>query len=350
MIEDKGIQGFKKSEFASPDRVFNSADVRTEDLPDGVRLYLREKAIDLGAKKVLVNVYRLLDDGGLKQKKIWCGRMKMNRKPEDEEIAEQFGGGRYIWILKWTAPDGGESGIISEPIDIDEESGRAAHEAWKRRQAPADSTPAIAPAAVPAPAPAGGGMNLGIVDVLKLMEASEERALARFERIGAIFSGQRVETPAEILKSAYQGASDMISKAVETNLQMANTVRKAQQAQITRGPEPEGDPEGEDGEGDGDVDGPAMPAWLRPFWPHIAGGLERLIGGGPMGAAVKTLILSSDEWKEIFNDKDKWGQAVAAMEQNFGSERTRRALDILLNRREEKAAKPAAKEAKKGRK
>jgi hypothetical protein len=335
MNEEKGIQGFKKSEFATatPERVFGSADVRIEDLPQGVRLYLREKSVDLGSKKVLVNVYRLLDDGGLKNKRIWVGRMKANRKPEDEEIAEQFGGGSYIWILKWTAPDGQECGIVSETIEIDEEFGRAAHEGWKRRQVGADSTPVGLPAAVPAAPPAVAG-GLDMVGMLKLLEAAEEKSLARFERMAAIFQGGRSDTPAEVLQSAYKGASEMMQKAVETNLSMAKAVNRQNQLALTSG-----DPEPAEPAGGAEPAGPQMPAWLEPFMPHIEKGIGKLLEGGPMGNAVKTLILSSEEWQEIFQDKDKFGQAVAAMESNFGSDRTRRALDILLNRRDTKKGK-----------
>jgi hypothetical protein len=76
-----------------------------------------------------------------------------------------------------------------------------------------------------------------------------------------------------------------------------------------------------------------MPAWLKPFLPQIETWLGTLLGGGPMGAAVKTLIISSDQWKEIFEDQEKFGTAVAAMEQKFGSERTEKAMNILLNRK-----------------
>lgn len=329
---DKGIQGFKRSEFAAatPEKVFGTNEVSMEDLPGGVRLYLREKAVDLGTKKVLVNVYRLVDDGGTKIKRVWVGRMKANRKPEDEEIAEQFGGGSYVWILKWNAPDGQECGIISEPIEIDMETGRAAHEAYRRRQG-AESAPAAMPAAAPAPAAQASGFSGDAAALLKIMDAAEERTLARMERIAAMFQGRQGDTPAEILKSAYQGASDMMQAAVKTNLDMAKSVSKARElipAPAAPAPEPEPEPEG-----------PSLPAWLEPFMPQIEKGLEKLLGGGPAASAVKTLILSSDEWREMFNDPEKWGQFVSAAEMNFGSDRTRRALDILLNRRDGKQGK-----------
>lgn len=335
MIDDKPVQGFKKSEFtnATPDRVFGTADISMDDLPDGVRLYLREKSVDLGNKKVTVNVYRLVDEGGIKQKRVWCGRMKSGRKPEDDEIAEQFGGGKYIWILKWADAAGKEAGIISEPIDIDDESGRAMHEAWKQRQAPAVSTPA---ALVAAPAAPAGGIDIkGILDI---MAATEEKTIASMERMAAIFQGQKQEGPAEILKSAYAGASEMMAKAVENTMAMTRTVHKANAAQLARELEPQ-EPDDDDDPEAGGV--PGVPAWLAPFWPHIENGLGSLLKGGPVGSAVKTLILSSDEWKEIFKDKERWGMAVAAMEQNFGTERTKRALDILLNRRDDVAGKKA---------
>ncbi len=333
MNDDKGIAGFKKSEFANatPDKVFSGADVRAEDLPEGVRLYMREKAIDLGNKKVSVNVYRLVDDGSLKNKRTWVGKMKMNRKPEDEEIAEQFGGGSFLWILKWVGPDGVECGIISETIEIDEQLGRAANEAWRRKQmAVLEPAPAATVPAVPAPAAAFGSDAMAL---LKVMELAEEKTLLRFERMAAIFQGQRNETPADVLQSAYKGASEMMQRAVETNLSMAKAVNKANEKSLVA------KPEDVDEDGPVESDGPKMPAWLDAFMPHIEAGIGKLLNGGPVASAVKTLILSSDEWNEIFRDKEKWGEAVSAMEKHFGSERTGAALDILLNRRKAEAKK-----------
>lgn len=334
MSNEKGVQGFTQKDFAAgtPESVFGTSDVRTEDLPQGVRLYLREKAIDLGTKRVLVNVYRLEDDGGMKEKRIWCGRMKHGRKPEDDEIAEQFGPGAYLWILKWNSPaNGQECGIVSEKIIVDEEHGRIVHEEWKRRQAMAAPAAPAAPAAAPALPAAVPGVGLDALTLLKFMEAAEDKALARVERIAAIIGG-RNDTPADVLRGAYEGASAMMQAAVKTNLDMARSVGK----QLNR-PEPE--PEPEAGEGDGEPAGPQLPPWIQAFMPQIEKGLEKLLGGGPLGGAVKTLVLSSEEWAEIFADKDKFGQAVAAMEQRFGSDKTKRALDILLNRREPKDAK-----------
>ena len=323
-MSEKGIQGIKASEFANatPERVFG-ADVHLEELPDGVRLYLKEKAIDLTNKKVLVNVYKLVDDGGLKNKRVWVGKFS-NRKPDEDEIAAQFGGGSFIWIMKWVSALGQESGIVSEPVEIDEDMGRAAHEAWKRRQPSAE--PAALPAlAAPAAAPFDAAM------LFKVVEATEEKSLARFERMAAIFRGERTETPAEVLKDAYKGASEMMRQAVETNMAMAKSVNKKNLQSLSEPePEPAGDPE----DAGGDV--PGLPAWLAPFMPHLEKHLGSLLGGGPVGSAVKTLILSSDEWAEIFADKDKFGQAVAAMERHFGSEKTTKAIDILLNRRDAK--------------
>lgn len=328
MNDEKGITGFKKSEFANatPERVFGSSDVRVEELPEGIRLYLREKRVDLGNKQLLINVYRLVDTGGFKFKKKWCAKF-VNHKPEDSDIAEQCGPGSFVWVGKWLNELNEEVGIISETIEIDEESGRAAHEAWLRKQSGgAASTPAPAVGPAPAATSTFGGDALAL---LKIMEAAEEKTLSRIERIAQIFQGQKSETPAEVLQSAYKGASEMMLRAVETNHAMAKSVNRANQlalnAPATPAAEEMEDPEPE---------GPKMPSWLEPFMPHIEKGIGKLLEGGPLGSAVKTLILSSDEWQEIFNDKEKWGQAVSAMEQHFGSEQTRKALDILLNRRE----------------
>ena len=334
MNDEKAIAGFKRSEFANatPEKVFGP-DVRIEELPEGVRLYLREKAIDLNTKKCVVNVYRVVDDGGMKNKRVWVGKIN-NRKPDEDEIAERFGGGDFVWILKWLSADGQERGILSEVITIDEDFGRAAHEAWRRKQS-ADIPPAAAtvPAAT---APAAGGFGNDAAALMRLMDAAEERTLSRIERIAHIFKGSQSDTPAEVLKTAYQGASDMMRSAVETNLNMAKAVNKANQNTIAK-------PAAEEKEEPAVETGREMPEWLSAFMPHIEKGLSKLLGGGPIASAVKTLVISSEEWQDIFNDPEKWGQAVAAMEQRYGSEKTRAALDILLNRRQDKNTKKGGK-------
>lgn len=336
--EDKGITGFKQSEFAAatPDRVFGADDVRTEELPDGVRLYLKEKAIDLGTKKVVSNVYRIIDDGGSKNKRVWVGKIP-NRKPEEDEMADMFGGGQYIWIMKWVGKDMQERGIVSDIITIDSEFGDAAHAAWKRKQsAPAVAAPSLSVAA-PAPAPAFGG---DAAVLLQIMEAAEERTFARIERIAGLFSGNRSETPADVLKSAYQGASDMMRQAVETNYTMAKSVNRANQLAVQKA---------EEGDTSALQPGADMPGWLQAFMPHIEKGLGKLLDAGPvMQGAMKTLIISSDEWAQIMSDPEKQGQAIAAIERTFGSEKTRRALNILFDRKAEDEVAPTGK-PKKGR-
>jgi len=324
--DEKGIAGFKKADFATPERVFGG-DVRLEMIPEGVRLYLKEQSIDIRTKKVLVNVYRLEDDGGLKNKKIWVGRI-LNHKPEADEIADRFGGGQFIWILKWEDFDGSEKGIISEPIEIDLESGRAAHEAWKKSQRGAESIPA-SPIAPPAPS---GGLSTDAVMLLKMMEAGEEKELARMERYAKIFGNSKAEGPAEVLQGAYKGASEMMMQAVQMTMGMHKATGKKMIKEMTAPPVQDE----EQNEPGADLEGPQFPAWIQAFMPHIEKGIGKLLEGGPVGAAVKTLVLTSDEWQEIFSDKEKWATAVAAMEQRFGTENTTKALDILLNRKKGK--------------
>jgi hypothetical protein len=332
MISDKGIQGFKQSEFnnGTPEKVFGS-DFRIEELPEGIRLYLKEKAIDVPIKKLVINIYRLVDDGSLKNKKVWVGKI-VNKKPEEEEIAERYGGGSYIWVGRWLAADGAERGVISEPIEIDEDMGKKMNEAWLRKQAAVEASAQPAqPAVVQSVAPSSFGSDAATM--LKIMDAAEEKTLSRIERIASIFQGRQNDTPGDVLNKAYQGASEMMQRAVQTNLDMAKAVNKANQLAL-QPPDAKGDEEDEEV-----MSGPKMPSWLSPFMPHLEKGIGKLLEGGPMGNAVKTLILSSDEWSEIFNDKEKWGQAVSAMEQHFGSEQTRQALDILLSRNKKKGRK-----------
>lgn len=341
MSDEKGIQGFKKAEFVNPERVFGEG-FQADDLPDGVRAYMREKALNLGGRRAIVNAYRVVDTGGLKLRRKWAARMDDNRVPEDYEIAERCGPGQFIWIMKFEGVDGKDQGIMSDTIDIDEDSGRAMHEAWKRRQASTDSTP-VAPAAVPA-ASVSNPMGFGMESILKIMAATEEKTLATMERMMAMANSNKSETPADVLKGVYEGANAMMQKAVETNLQMVNQVRKSQSEVLAREAEaiaPKADPEDEDGAEGGD--GPQVPEFIKPFMPMLEKGLAKLLGGGPQGALTKALILSDDEFQSIFSNPDKWGQLVAYLERTHGSEKTKAAMDILLNRRDVAAGKSAKK-------
>lgn len=327
---EKGVQGFKRGDFTDDkEKVFGEG-IRPE-LPEGVRLYLREKSIDLSTKTISVNVYRLVDDGGIKNRRLWVGKWG-NRLPEDGEIAQRFGGGSFIWIAKWKNPDGAEAGLMSEQIDIDPELGERARLEAEGKGKAAASGPATAapPHSVPE--------QLTVAGVLQLMAAAEEKSLTMFERIARVMSGQRQETPAEVLNGAYRGASEMMQKAFETNLRMVDDHRKVAGKMLTMDP-PKIDPEPEELD-----DQDPTPAWLRPFIDAAAPYLEKLLAGGPLGAAVKTLILSDQQWNEIISDPERWAEAVGALERNFGSEKTRKAIEIL---RPSRSSKP---QAKKGRK
>lgn len=340
------IQGFKKSEFDVDPAAVLGSEVRIEDLPDGIRLYLREKSVDLATKTLICRVYRLKYDQGVKARRVYMGKF-INHVPQDEDIAEQFGPGadgtdaEYIWIAKWTNAMGQETGIVTEPIIIGAES-RHVHEAWLKKQAGkvADSTPAASPAAS-APQterPAPSGMEQ-MEMMLRIQAQAEEKTMNTFERIALIMRGQAQESPASILKDAYQGASEMIQSAVKMNLDMAKSAsNKAKDDMEREGLEDDDEDEGEQQVPQGSD---PIPAWLKPHIGTIGNYLENLFKGGPVGSAVKTLILSSDEWKEIFADKEKFAQSVAGMEMAFGAEKTKKALDILLNRREKPEPKTA---------
>lgn len=331
MNMDKGVQGFKKADFKEADEVLG-ADVRIEELPDGIRFFLKGQAVDLKTKRVSCNLYELKDDGDLKFKRVHLEKFN-NRIPEEEEIALKYGPGSYIWIAKWLDVTGEQKGIMSEPIEISEK--------WRARYVEHNTQKAARgeaglPPAAPAPAalPASASLSDPLI-MLKLIQEGEDRALRNMKLMADILKGGQADNPASILKEAYQGAADMMQQAVKTNLDMAKSVREAAQSSIID--DGKGDDQVDDETGEQGADAmPPIPAWLAPFLPQLKAGLDKLLGGGPAASAVKTLILSSDEWKTIFGDKEKFGQAIAAMEANFGGERTQKALDILLNRRKKK--------------
>lgn len=328
---DRPIQGFKNKEFATdrPEEVFESSEIRVEDLPEGVRLFLRGKAVDLATKKLTVRIYRLKNEGGVKDLRESVGIL-INRFPEEEDVGEMYGPGRYIAIGKWKSATGVERGIITEPMLIGEDW-RPAHEAWKRAQsgAPAAGLPAV-PAAAPAASPLGN-----VEGILRIMAAAEEKSLATFERIAAIMGGSRQESPVEVLKTAYQGANQMIMDSVKQVQDMAKSVKDKAKADLRDDQGGDDDDDQEEGAAAGSD---PMPDWVNAFMPQIKQWLGTLLGGGPMGNAVKTIVLGSEQWQEIFRDKDKWGVAVAAMEAEFGTEQTAAALKVLLNKREPKGA------------
>lgn len=345
MNDDKGIQGIKRSDYISMDDVLKESEGAAKELPEDLKFFMRRSAVDLNGKRYILNLYRLLDHGGTKLNKEFCEKY-INRIPEEDEIGEHFGPGKYVWIGKWSDAQG-EKGMLSEQINISEDW-RLRHEKWKAKEAGTLSSSAASSA--PAAAAAAASPLGSLEGILKIMELSEEKALARVERIAAILGGNKQESPTEVLAAAYKGAQEVMMSSLKGSLEIAKRANENIQDSLL----PQGDGQEGDDQGGGQAAGflSSTPAWLAPFLPQLQEGLTKLLAGGPVAGAYKTLILNSAEWKEIFNDTDKWGQAVAAMEQNFGSERTSKALDILLNRRSKGIqAKKETKEVKgKGRK
>lgn len=327
--EEKGIKGFKASEFVAPEKVFGE-EIDRKELPEGARYYMRRAAFDPAKHKAIVNLYELRDvPGELKVDKVHLE--KLNFIPDEDYIALNFGPSKdgYIWIGKLKAIDGGQVDMLSETIFISEKWRRRYEE--HQRKLDGQVTGAGAGQVVSAAAPAPS--SFGPLDVLKVLQEGEDRAFRNMERMANIFKGTKSETPAEVLLTLHKGMNDMMLESVKTTLNMTKTVSRVAQESITTAQEAAAGEGEEAGAADGDGTGYQMPGWLKPLMPHLEAGIERLLGGGPTGAAVKALILSSAEWKEIFTDQDKWGQAVAAMEAHFGSERTEKALAMLLNKR-----------------
>lgn len=325
---EKGIKGFTSKEWVEPEKVL--PDVPRSELPEGVRFYLKGESFDLSKKKMVVNLYELRDQpGDLKVDKVHIE--KLNFIPDEEYIGLNYGPNKdgYIWIGKWK-DEGGEKGMVSETIVLSEKWRRRYEEHQRKLGDVSGGAGAGEVATVGAPASEAGIA----MQMLKMLQAGEDRAFLQMERMAKIFQGSKTETPAEVLLAMHKGMNDMMLESVKTSLNITKTVGKAAQESITVAAE--ASQGGDDQVEPGPELGYKMPPWLEPFMPHLERGLEKLLGGGPAGAAVKTLILTSDEWGQIFNDPDKWGQAVAAMETKFGSVPTQKALDILLNKRKPK--------------
>jgi len=345
MSAPDSMQGFAKKDFVSPETVLGS-DIRIEELPDGIRFYLKGQAVNLAEKRIVVRVYEKFQvEGGIKVRMDPLDTC-VNRIPEDDEIALKFGPNDkaagsegYCWIAKWRDV-AGEKGIISHTIWISEKW-RARFEAAQRKAAGLpDSLPGPSSAA---PVPVAPAAAFGPMDMLRILQEGEDRAFRNMERMAGIFKGANGQAPESVMVKAYEAAGSIMERAMESNLTMGRKVAKVVERRMEDDEVP---PAGEDGEDGGQGADPmaGVPAFIRPFLPQLETWLGTLIGGGPMAAAAKTLIVNSAQWKEIFSDPEKWGQAVAAMENHFGSERTEKAVDVLLNRRPPKGpAKGAVK-------
>lgn len=326
-----GIEGIKGSEYKDLSEVLPD-NVRADTLPEGVRAYIKERGLVIPGAQLTVSIYRLLD-GGTKGRRSWVGNYEGgDRLPEPLNVCQVAGAGDFFWMAKWDGPQGKENGLVSDVIRIeDTAANRAIHDAYQAKLA-AKSAPAGLPVAA-APAPASG-MGIGVEGILAIIAAAEEKSLKTFERIMAL--AKPAEQPMDILKGTYKASMDMMKEASDMTVNAYRSVTSKAKAEMNKEPADEGDGEAAP-ESFGDV--------IKTFIPEIKLYLDKLIGGGPVGHAVKTLVLGSDEWKEIFQDKEKMGIAIAAMEQEFGSEKTEKAMQILLNKREDKAAAKKGKRA-----
>lgn len=338
-----GIMGFTEKDFVSPEKMFG-ADVRLEELPEGIRFFIKGQTLATGKKEIIVNLYELTrESDGLKFRRMHLERF-INRIPEEEEIALKYGPNAdgYLWIAKWKKDDTGEdTGVASDTIRISSKW-QARHEAYTRMQA-TKAEAAAAPAASVSPVVSAAPSAWGPLEIMELINKGEDRAFRNMERMAAVLKGSQSDVPANVMEKAYESAGAIMQKAMESNLEMGRKVGKVIQREMDPPKEQDDDDDG-GGEGMPGTGDPLahLPAWLQPFIPKIETWLGTLLGGGPMGAAVKTLIISSEQWKEIFSDKDKFGQAVEAMRSHFGDEQTEKAMGILLNTR---PAKPGKKKA-----
>jgi hypothetical protein len=335
-LEEKGINGIKRSEYVPPESVLGG-EVRFEELPEGIRFYIKDQKVDLSTKRVEINLWQLVDEGGKKLNKEHCERF-YNAPPDETYIALNYGPGDYVWIAKWVTFDGQHRGVQSETIPISKKW-QARYEAYQRKQREADAAGFSSQA--PSPAVPVAPQN-SLTELLAVMEKAEDRAFNRMEQMSRIMGGNRdVTTPNQVLADAYKGATDMMLGAAKSNLEMLNSVKKKNIKELEREDDDLEDGDPEDGE-EVALAGPPVPAFLAPFMPSLKGWLETLFKGGPIGAAAKTLIMSSEEFKAIAGDPEKKNQAIACFEGAFGREKTERAMKILLGEDvPEKTAKTA---------
>lgn len=343
----EGIEGFKKSDFVSPEKVLGQ-DVKIESLPEGIKFYLRGQPIQLGEKQIVTNLYELVrEPDGMKLRKEHLEKF-VNRIPEDDEISLKYGPSPegYVWIAKWRDMTGQEMGIMSETIRVSEKWRLRYENEQKRVQSQASVT-----AQSPAVVPTVNTNNIGTLELLKVMQEGEERAYKNIERMSVIFNQNKPDTPTAVLEKAYETAGKIIEKSIDSNFNFGKKVNAMIKEtmipqQVQEEPEAVADPESEELDRESILEG--MPAWLKPFIPQLEAWLSTLLGGGVAGTAVKTLILSSSQYKEIFADKDKFAVAVQGMREYFGDEKAEAVLNLLTAK--EKQEKPGSKSKSKGEK
>ncbi len=343
--EGDAVSGLKKSDYVAASEVLGP-DFRLEEIPDGVRFYVKGQRVDLANKRILVNLYELRRvEGGLKLRRDHLEKF-INKIPDEDYIALEYGPCApdvegYSWMAKWNDTNGNEKGVLSETIFISERW-RDRHEAHKRAKALQAGIPVPAAGGVPgaSPAPAAAGPSSDFQSMMTLIQQGEDRAIRNMERMAAVIKGSQNETPSEAMVKMSEAMGRVFEKTVESQLATVKKVGEQTTRAIEKLKDEDDDDDDDDDNGEGGVQATevktGLPGWLIPFMPKIEQGLSHLLGGGAVAAGVKALIVTSDEWKQIFADPEKWGQAVAAMQEKYGQEKTQKALDILLSRRPDK--------------
>lgn len=328
-MADEGIIGMKKSDYRDPSEVVGGP-VNENDFPGDIKFFLKHKKNPVGGIQKRVELYELIRvDGGLKLRLEHLETFT-NRIPMNEEIALNYGPSPegYKWLAKWLDRNNDEVGVESETIMVSEKW-RDRYEAFQREK----KAKSAAPVAVAVPA-VSTGMSTAM-EMIALINQGRREALEDMERMSRVLKDSG--GPASVMERAYEAVGKFMEKTMESNMMIAKRVAENARESIERDGQVDDDEEEElpaAAEAAKPADG--FGEMLKLFMPKIQEGLSHLLGGGPVGAAVKTLIVTSDQWKEIFADKEKFSQATEAMRLQFGEEKTNKALDILLSRRAEK--------------
>lgn len=329
--------GFKKEDYVDPEKILG-VPAAEMDLPSDIKFFLKRNKNPPGGIQKKVYLYEMIrEEGGLKFRLDHCDTF-LNRLPEEEEIGLRFGPSDegYRWIAKWLDINGNEVGMQSEIIRISEKW-RARHEAYKRSEATQLAPPAAA--ALPV-IPSTGNTGFGPMEILAYLREGEDRAVKMMERMAGVLKS--VEGPSAVMEKAYDAVGRFMEKSMQSNMKIADKVAEDAQARIDRSSPMDDEDEEDETAAAPPAAGDGMPVWLKPIMDKAADGLGHLLGGGPTAAVVKSMIISSKEWKEIFADKDKFSTMTAAMREEFGDAQVEKAMGILLNKRPEKPLKKKA--------
>jgi hypothetical protein len=274
-----------------------SKEIPIENIPEGIRAFIKEKNIPEGADFTAYLHKLKKGPGEVKARKYFKEKM-INQFYEgdfDESyIKEKYGGGAFQVTYTWKNGKGEPHGIQVEPIFIDgpeKEDNQPQKESPKEGQTPAGANPPIPPAGSPFDVekllkwiPIITGLITTLKDLIpkpdySIIEKLQDSQIKTIDRFG-------------------QQLAKMQMEALKNNLSKINQDEsEAEQMNNFNWPE-----------------------WLKPFSGLIEGYADKLLGNGPFANALKKTLVKNATFQECWFDEQKKSEAVDALSKYFGPE------------------------------